>query len=137
MRLHKDAKRTLIRSLPLFAGCTATEVAQVAAIADEIDLAEGKVLAAEHAVGREFLVIVEGSAQVERDGSVVATLGAGDFLGEIALVTGRRRVASVTATTSVRALVIEGRAFLHLLESAPAIRTKVERAVVERLTIAS
>lgn len=137
MRLHKDAKLTLIRSLPLFAGCTPSEIAQVAAIADEIDLAEGKVLAAEHAVGREFLVIVEGAAQVDRDGSVVATLGAGDFLGEIALVTGRRRVASVTATTTVRALVIEGRAFLHLLESAPAIRTKVERAVVERLAIAS
>lgn len=137
MRLHKDTKKALIRSLPLFAGCTGEEIAEVAAIADEIDLPVGRVLTTEHAVGREFVVIVSGSATVRQGESVVARLEAGDFFGEIALLTGRRRTATVVAESAVRALVIEGNAFLRLLEDAPAIRAKVEQALAERTATAS
>ena len=66
MRLHKDAKATLIRSLPLFADCTAAEVAEVAAIADEIDLSAGRRLTTEHAEGQEFVVFIDGHAQIYR-----------------------------------------------------------------------
>jgi len=132
MRLHKDAKSELIRSLPLFVDCTPPEVAEVAAIATEIDLGAGRQLATENADGQEFVVIIDGSADVTHGDTVVNTLSAGDFFGEIALVTGQPRTASVIATTPVHALIIEGHAFRRLLEDAPDIREKVERAVAER-----
>ena len=132
MRLHKDAKAELIRSLPLFADCTASEVAEVAAIADEIDLSAGRKLTTENADGQEFVVIVDGHAEVIKGEEKVNDLDAGDFFGEIALLTGAPPTASVVATTTVHALVIEGHAFRRLLEDAPDIRTKVERALAER-----
>lgn len=132
MRLHRDAKADLIRSLPLFADCTPPEVVEVAAIADEVDLGAGRQLAAENAEGQEFVVIIEGSAQVIKGPEVIATMGAGDFFGEIALITGQPRTATVVASTPVHALVIEGHAFRRLLEDAPDIREKVERALAER-----
>ena len=132
MRLHKDAKAELIRSLPLFADCTPPEVAEVAAIADEIDLGAGRRLATEKADGQEFVVIIDGHAQVLKGDTAIAELDAGDFFGEISLLTGEPRTASVVATTNVHALVIEGHAFRRLLEDAPDIREKVERALAER-----
>ncbi|RNL62928.1 cyclic nucleotide-binding domain-containing protein [Nocardioides marmoriginsengisoli] len=132
MRLHKDAKTELIRSLPLFADCTPGEVAEVAAIADEIDLRSGLRLATEKADGQEFVVIIEGTADVTQGDAVINTLRSGDFFGEIALVTGEPRTASVIATSDVHALVIEGHAFRRLLEDAPDIDAKVRRAVAER-----
>ncbi|MFL6022381.1 MAG: cyclic nucleotide-binding domain-containing protein [Marmoricola sp.] len=133
MRLHKDAKSELIRSLPLFADCTPAEVAEVAAIADEIDLSAGRRLATEKADGQEFVVIVDGDAEVIKGDEVVNVLHAGDFFGEIALLTGDPRTASVVATSKVHALVIEGHAFRRLLDDAPDIKAKVERALAERL----
>jgi CRP-like cAMP-binding protein len=132
MRLHKDAKAELIRSLPLFSDCTPAEVAEVAAIADEIDLTAGRRLTTQDADGQEFVVIVDGAAEVIRGEEVINNLGAGDFFGEIALLTGAPRTASVVATTGVHALVIEGHAFRRLLEDAPDIRAKVERALADR-----
>ena len=132
MRLHKDAKAELIRSLPLFADCTPAEVSEVAAIADEIDLRAGRTLAAQDADGQEFVVIIDGHAEVTKGEETIATLGAGDFFGEIALIRGGPRTASVVASTDVHALVIEGHAFRRLLEDAPDIREKVERALADR-----
>jgi CRP-like cAMP-binding protein len=133
MRLHRDAKVELIRSIPLFAACTPAELAEVAAIADEIDLRAGKQLATENATGQEFVVVVEGTAEVRQGGHPINTIGAGGFFGEIALVTGRPRTASVVATTPVHALVIEGHAFQRLLIDAPGIRAKVEQAAADRM----
>lgn len=132
MRLHKDAKAELIRSLPLFADCTPPEVAEVAAIADEIDLGIGRKLTTENADGQEFVVIIEGSADVIQGENVINVMNSGDFFGEIALLSGQPRTASVVATTPVHALVIEGHAFRRLLEDAPDIKEKVERAFAER-----
>jgi CRP/FNR family cyclic AMP-dependent transcriptional regulator len=134
MRLHKDAKAELIRSLPLFADCTSGEVAQVAAIADEIDLGAGRKLATENADGHEFVVIIEGTADVIQGDAVINTLHSGDFFGEISLVTGEPRTASVVATSDVHALVIEGHAFRRLLEASPDINEKVGRALAQRTT---
>lgn len=136
MRLHTDAKTALIRSLPLFADCTGREVAEVAAIADEIVLRPARMLTRENAEGREFVVIIDGTATVHRGREPIATLQPGDFFGEIALLTGQPRTATVIARTAVRALVIEGHAFLTLLEHAPGIREKVQQALAERLPAA-
>lgn len=133
MRLHRDAKADLIRTIPLFAGCTADELAQIASIADEIDLPAGRQLTTESAPGQEVVVVVEGRADVRRGDQVINSIGPGEFVGEVALVTGQPRTATVLATTPVHALVIEGHAFANLIADAPGIRTKVERAAAEHL----
>jgi len=133
MRLHRDAKVDLIRTIPLFSRCSPAELALVASIADEIDLREGRQLTKEDTTGQEVVVIVEGSADVIQHGESVNTIGPGEFVGEIALVTGRPRTATVVATSPVHALVIEGHAFRRLLEEAPEIRAKVDSAATEHL----
>jgi CRP-like cAMP-binding protein len=132
MTLRKNPKTRLIASLPLFEGCNRREIDAVAAVADEILVAPGRVLASQDADGAEFVVIVRGSASVRRGPDLVARLHAGDFFGEIALVTGSPRTATVVATSAVDALVIEGHAFSRLLEDVPRVRARVEAAAAER-----
>jgi len=131
--LRKNAKVELIASVPLFERCSKRELTELAAIADELTLPAGRKLAAEGAQGHEFVVIVEGAAEVKRRGKVVNRLGAGDFLGEIALVTGRPRSATVTTTEPSRLLVLTAPAFRRLLRDHPALQLKVLDAVAERL----
>jgi CRP-like cAMP-binding protein len=131
--LRKNAKLELIKSVPLFGGLSKGELNEVAGIADEIGIAEGTDLTHEGAAGREFLVLVDGTADVRRKGRKVNTLGSGDFLGEIALVTGARRTATVTTTTGCRMLVITARDFRTLLRRVPSIQMKVLDALAARL----
>ena len=132
MRLERDVKVRLLRSIPLFADCKADEIAEVAAIADEIDLPAGKTVVTEDADGREFVVVIEGRASVTRGGEVVAEIGAGEWFGEVALVTGKPRNASVVAITPLHALVIVGYRFTQLLDHSPSIRAKVEAVLRQR-----
>jgi len=131
--LHKDAKIELLRNVPLFAGCSKAELQQVAQLADELDLAQGATLIREGERGREFIVVAEGTVEVTRGGKTINQLGAGDFIGEIALVVDRPRTATVTATSPVRLLVVTDRAFTRLLEQVPSISVKVMQSLGERL----
>lgn len=131
--LGSNVKIDLIRRVPLFASISKAELAEVASIADEIDLPEGKVLIREGETGREFFVLVEGTAQVERGGRNVAKLGPGDFFGEIALIAKTPRNATITTTSPVRALVITDRAFRALLDHSPKIQVAVLLALAERI----
>jgi len=131
--LHKDAKIDLLRNVPLFAGCSKAELQQVAQLADELDLAEGATLIREGERGREFIVVADGTVKVTRSGKTLRELGAGDFIGEIALVVDRPRTATVTATSPVRLLVVTDRAFSRLLEQVPSISLKVMQSLGERL----
>lgn len=123
----------MISKVPLFAGLSKRELAQVASIADEIDFRAGKVLIREGERGREFFVLLEGDAEVRRRGKKLATRSAGEFFGEIALVSNLPRVATVTTTSEVRALVITDRDFRALIKRSPQIALKVLEAVVDRL----
>jgi CRP-like cAMP-binding protein len=131
--LRKDAKLELLKRVPLFAKCSKRELALVASVADEVDLPAGKDLTREGASGREFVVIVEGAADVRRKGRRINQLGDGDFLGEIALLAGTPRTATVTTTTPVRALVLTAPAFRSLMRRTPGIQLKVLEALAERL----
>src|SRR2546430_6399076 len=116
MRLHGDQKTELIRKVPLFARCSRAELKEIAKLADEIDLAEGKEMTREGAPGREFFVLLEGTADVKKNSRKVNTLGPGDFFGEIALVSHEPRTATVIASSPIRALVITDRSFRRLLD---------------------
>ena len=131
--LRRDAKAKLISKVPLFAGLSKQQLGRVASIADEIDLPKGKVLMREGDRGREFFVLLEGEAEVRRKGRKLATRRKGEFLGEIALLSDLPRVATVTAVTPVRALVIRDSEFRGLLSRTPQIAVKVLQAVAERI----
>ena len=133
MRLGSNSKVDLIKGVPLFAAASKQELAEIASIADEIDLPEGKVLIQEGDTGREFFVLIDGTAEVSRGGKKVATIGPGDFFGEIALISKTPRNATITTTSPVRALVITDRAFRQLLDHSPQIQIGVLTALAERL----
>jgi CRP/FNR family transcriptional regulator, cyclic AMP receptor protein len=128
-----DRKVELISQVPLFARCSKQELQELASAADEIDLPEGKVLTREGDRGREFFVLLDGTAEVKQGGKTIRTLGPGDFLGEIALLDGGPRTATATAVTDSRLLSLEHQAFDDLMDSSPAIRSAVMEAVGQRL----
>lgn len=134
MRLRSDAKLDLISSVPLFAGCSKRELRQIARLADEVDVPTGRVLIREdERVGREFFVIVEGSARVTRKGRRISKLGPGDWAGEIALIADVPRTATVTARSPMRLLVVTARDFRSLLDASPSIAAKLLGVLGKRL----
>lgn len=133
MRLSRQTKVDLLKRIPLFAGCSRAELEAVSRVADELSIPAGRVLMRQGAPGRELVVLVEGEVTVERDGATIAVRRDGDHVGELALVTGRPRTATVTATTDLRVLVLDRTSFERLLQAVPSIAVKVVKAVAERL----
>jgi len=133
VRLGKNSKVAAISRVPLFARCTKGQLIRIAQLADELDLPTGKTLTKEGARGHEFFVILEGCAEVRRNGRQIASMRGGDFFGEIALVTDVPRTATVKTTSAVRVLVLPSREFRQLLRTSPDIQGKVLQAVAERL----
>jgi CRP-like cAMP-binding protein len=132
--LRRDAKVELLKRVPLFSGCTKGELRELAKTADELDIREGTVLTREGRPAREFFVLIDGTARVTKGGKKVADLGAGDWFGEIALITNSPRTATVTATSPGDVLVITDRRFHSVVETMPSIALKVLATVGERLT---
>ena len=133
VRLGANSKIDLIRRVPLFSSASKPQLAEIASIADEIDLPADKTIIKEGDTGREFFVLIEGTADVQRGGRKVAEIGPGDFVGEIALISKTPRNATITTTSPVRALVITDRAFRQLLDHSPQIQIGVLTALAERL----
>ena len=133
MRLGKNSKIDLLKKVPLFSGCSKKELRELAAVADEIDLRDGSALTREGRAGHEFFVLIDGSVEVTQGDEKIAELGAGDWFGEIALLTKAPRTATVTATSPVRILVITDRAFRQVVEATPSIAVKMLERVGERL----
>jgi voltage-gated potassium channel len=130
---RRDPKLIALKAVPLFAGLRRPGLAAVARIADELDLPAGKVLIAEGSLGRQFFVLLEGAAVVRRRGRKLATLGDGDFFGEIALLARRRTTATVTTTAPSRVLVITRAGFGQLLRTSPEIQWAVIQALARRM----
>ena len=131
--LRKNAKIELLKTVPLFAGCNKSELAQICTIADEVDLPAGATLISEGDLGRQFFVMVGGTVEVRQKGRKLPTRGGAGFFGEISLLSNARTTATVTATSPVHALVITPQGFRDLLKRAPGIQLKVLSALAERL----
>jgi CRP-like cAMP-binding protein len=131
--LRKNAKIELLKRVPLFEGCSKRELGEIAMLADELDLPDARDLTREGGIGAEFIVLVEGDADVLRKGRLVAGLGPGDFVGEIALVTGRPRTATVKTRGPSRILVLTSSGFRTLMHDVPSIQAKVLTAVATRI----
>jgi CRP-like cAMP-binding protein len=131
--LRRDTKVQLLREVPLFEDCSRSELRQIAEVADEVVVPAGTTLTKEGASGKEFIVIVDGAAEVRRRGRKVNDLGSGDFLGEIALISGAPRTATVKTTQPTHALVLTAPAFRGLMRRVPSIQLKVLEALARRL----
>ena len=131
--LRADAKADLIRHLPLFELCSKRDLRRIAALAVERRVDDGVELITEGAPGTEFFVVVEGEIDVRRRGRRVAKLGAGSYVGEIALLSRSPRTATVTAVTALRVLTITADAFVELLDSMPELWLKVARTLADRV----
>ena len=81
MRFRQDTKVDALRQAPLFEGLSRKQLAQIARLSDDLDVPAGTVLCREGSRGEEFFV-VDGSAEVSRDGKRIATVSAGEFFGE-------------------------------------------------------
>jgi CRP-like cAMP-binding protein len=130
---RRDAKIDRLARVPMFSACNRKELALIARQGDELVLPEGHTLVAEGDVGHEFYVIVEGKAKVTRKGREIATLGPGDFFGELALLDSQRRNATVVAATSLDVLCVGQREFSVLLSDVPQIGKKLLTGMARRL----
>jgi CRP-like cAMP-binding protein len=128
-----DHKLELLKQTPLLAGLNQHDLEEVGRLADEVDARAGKVLMRKGDPGSEFFVITDGTVRIERDGRVIATLGRGDFFGDIALVVERPRTATATVETDSRLLVVGHREFHSLMDRFPSIRVSVLESIAIRL----
>jgi CRP/FNR family transcriptional regulator, cyclic AMP receptor protein len=122
-----------LANVPLFQGMTESARDAVAGLAQETHFAVGDDVTREGDEGDAFYVIVDGRLVVSRNGLTLRDLGPGDFLGEISLVDGRPRTATVTASSPVKALVIRRPEFLELMDRYGAVRLGVLMALTERV----
>jgi voltage-gated potassium channel len=117
----------------LFSGLSKRELKTVARLLTPVNVAQGTVLTREGDLGREAMYIASGTASVERDGDKVATLGPGEFFGELALLTGAPRMAMVTAETDMVIGALSRQEFASLLDTSPRIAQKILVDAVRRL----
>jgi CRP-like cAMP-binding protein len=122
-----------LASIPLFSALSDRDRADVARYADEVQVAAGRTLAQEGDFAYEFFVIQQGTAEVTKDGRVLATLGPDDFFGEIGLVEAERRTATVVAKSPMELIVIFGPNFRRLERELPELAAQIRTAIRERL----
>lgn len=122
-----------LAKIPLFQNLSVKQLAEVDALVTTLDVARGRELIRQGEAGREFLVVVEGEAEVRRDGEVIATRGPGTFFGETALLLERPRNASVVAKTDMTIEVIDRKDFRRLLEEFPDLHAPLLEATARRL----
>ena len=131
--MARDAWLNHLAQVPLFSECDKKQLQHVAAATIEVQVEAGKVLVREGDPGHECFVILEGSATVTRKGVDIATLGAGDVVGELAPLTGGNRTATVTADTAMDVLVIGQREFAGLLDEVPGLAVRVLQNLAHRM----
>jgi len=134
MRLFsQNVKVEALKRAPLFESLSKKELAELARVTDDLKVEPGTVLCREGKVGREFFVIVDGTADVTKGGKHLASRSGGEFVGEIALLTTSKRTATVTATTPLRCFILTQGDFRRVLEENPGVQLKVMNALAERL----
>jgi CRP-like cAMP-binding protein len=121
------------RNLPIFAGCTEEELAEIDRLADEVHVEAGRTVIRQGDLGQEFAVIVEGEADVVKDDETVARIGPGAYFGEVALLDSITRTASVVAATDMTLEVIDRRGFNTLLDDLPALSRSMLKGMAHRL----
>lgn len=126
-----------LSQLPLFAFLGKRELRDIAALTDEVEIRDGDELLRQGDFAYEFMVIIDGHADVVRDGENVAELGPSDFLGEIAALEMGHRTATVVARTPMKVVVMTARDLRHIAREMPEVDAQLREAARERCPIAS
>lgn len=121
-----------LANIPLFDSLSESDLERLATWFDVRTVGDGANLMSEGDAGYSFYVLIEGTAVVTAEDATVATYGPGDFFGEIAILGGGRRSATVTTTSPARLLVMFGTEFRRLEQEQPAIATRLESAMRQR-----
>jgi CRP-like cAMP-binding protein len=129
----RDEKLDLLHSVPLFAGLDRRHLERLGMLTEEVDVPPGKVLIRQGEHGDDLMLIVSGGVGVERNGTRINQLGPGDFFGEIALIAGGPRTATVTAEAPTRLLVVNHRDFHALMEEFPDVAAQVLLTLAHRI----
>lgn len=134
MRLsRREEKVAWLRRVPLFADLSTAQLEGVAPFVDEVETEAGQVLVGQEGFGQELLIIVDGTAEVTRDGRHLRDLGPGEVIGEISLLDGGPRTATVIAREPTTVLSISKRAFDTVLDRVPGLPHELLRALAARL----
>lgn len=128
-----SSKAAFLEKSPLFAGLSPRELAQISRLMDEVEVPAGRRLAAIGEAGREMFIIVDGRALVTTRRGRPAHLGPGDFFGEMSLIDGDPRSATVEAATPMRLLILKYREFWQLLDESLPVTRKIMRTLSRRL----
>ena len=126
-----DAKTAKLERVPLFAHCTSQQLAFIATQVEDMEFPAGKVLCHEGQGGGDFFVLLAGAADVTRGTKKITKMVAGDFFGEIALIDGGKRTATVTTTAPSRCLVLGPRQFQNVLHQ----NTDIAHSIMKALTL--
>ena len=129
---HPTAVIDSVADAPMFAGMARADVAAILDGFDEQSFNRGHRVTLEGFRGSDFYIILDGRARVSVDGANVATLGPGDFFGEIAVLGNGPRFATVSAETPVRCLVLSNGGLEQLLVAHPQLGVNLLRVVVDR-----
>jgi len=122
-----------LETIPLFAELTVDQRASVASVCDTLDVEEGTVLVREGDFGHAVFAITSGTADVVHEGAVINTLGPGDYFGEIAVMSGGRRSASVVATSPLALVSIFNREIWRLERESPEIAAVLRETIAARV----
>jgi CRP/FNR family transcriptional regulator, cyclic AMP receptor protein len=128
-----DDRIRALSAVGLFSGCNKKELQSVARLCTPLSVEEGFVLTTEGAAGRECFVIIDGKARVTIGGRKVGEVGPGECVGEMALLDGGRRTATVTAESPMNAYVLSVSEFRILLGVSPTILLKIATSLAQRL----
>jgi len=115
----------ILRKVPLFSKLNKKHLNQIGKHAVETSIQKGELLARQGTKGSNFTFIVEGKAWVEKDGKIINYLSGGEFFGEISLIDGKPREASVIAETDMVVLVVDANSFDHLLDTVPGLQKNI------------
>lgn len=129
----KDSHLDKLAEVPLFSACSRKDLQKIGKASDEVEIKAGRVLVDQGKTGHEFFLILDGDATVRANNRKVASLGAGDYFGELALLSREPRDASVTADTDMKLLVLGQREFTGLLDSIPGLASKILSIMARRL----
>jgi len=121
----KEDKIKALKKVPLFEDLSQKQLGDIATLAEVTPAAAGTMLAQHGKPGKEFILILFGDVQVMRYGKVLRELTKGDFFGEISLLDGGLRTASLVAKSDVNLLIVKKKGFDELLKNAPGLQTKM------------
>jgi CRP/FNR family transcriptional regulator, cyclic AMP receptor protein len=131
--MARDEYLEHLAAVPLFSRCSKGQLQEIGRVADELTVKAGTVLARQGDIGRELFVIVDGTASVSRDGELVATIGKGGFVGELAVIARVPRNATVTAESDLDLLVLTPSGLSQLLDDVPGLAKHLLYETVSRL----